>query len=228
VRTALFDLDGTLTDPGPGILRCVRHALERMGREAPPPAELRRFIGPPLGDSFRSVLGDASAAEQAVAHYRELYRAEGLYECAVLPGIPELLSTLAARGWRVGVATSKPAVFARTVVEHFQLARHLDFLEGSELDGSRVDKGEVIAHALRQHGLAPGGAVMVGDREHDVRGARRNGLPCIGVTYGYGSREELLAAGADAVVDSPAAVLAAVLGAGSEDPSIKRVAPRPR
>jgi len=204
-RAVLFDLDGTLTDPKPGITECIRHALRRLGRTPPHPDELLWCIGPPLTGNFARLLGteDSALIASAVALYRERFATVGLYENALYPGIPEALTRVRAAGWATYVATSKPHVFARRIVEHFGLADSFDAVYGSELDGTRVDKGDLIAYAIGEEKLTPARAVMVGDREHDVIGARRCGMRVIGVSYGYGAEAELRAHGADLIAPSP-------------------------
>lgn len=198
--TVLFDLDGTLTDPAEGITNSVAFALERFGVSVADRRELLPFIGPPLKESFMHFYGmDDARAEQAVADYREYFAPKGIFENAVYPGVADMLCALRAAGTRMVLATSKPEVFARQILEHFGLLEQFDAVCGSELDGRRTDKAEVIAEALRR---CPGEhPVMVGDRLHDVAGAKKNGLPCIGVLFGYGGREELQTAGADWLVE---------------------------
>lgn len=196
-QAVLFDLDGTLTDPAEGITRSVQYALRRMGCPVPDREALLPFIGPPLLDSFREFCGmEQAKAEEAVHHYRAYFSRQGIWENRVYPGIPELLCFLKEQGRTLILATSKPAVFAGKILERFELAPYFSLLSGSELDGARSRKDEVIAWALERAGLSPEEAVMVGDREYDVRGAAACGLPCVGVLYGYGSREELEQAGA--------------------------------
>jgi phosphoglycolate phosphatase len=209
----LLDLDGTLTDPRDGILRSLRHALTGLGAPCPADEALERFIGPPLQESLAEMLGPGRRGEvpRAVALYRERYGESGLFEAEVYPGITELLSSLAADGHRLFVCTSKPTVFAARVVRHFGLDRHLEGVYGSELDGARSDKRELLAHLLSHVGMPAERAVMVGDRKHDVLAARANGVRAIGVTWGYGSAAELRDAGADVLVDDPGDLLAAVV-----------------
>ena len=194
----LFDLDGTLTDPGEGITNSVAHALERLGRPVPPRQALYRFIGPPLCESFMDFCGlDRPGGLRAVELYREYYREKGIWENQVYAGIPELLAQLRSAGRKLLVATSKPEEFAHQILEHFHLSPYFDFVSGASMDSRRVRKADVIARALAHEGLTPGPElVMVGDREHDVLGAREAGLDCVGVLFGYGSRAELEAAGA--------------------------------
>lgn len=193
----LFDLDGTLTDPGVGIINSVRYALRQYGLDGDPQF-LRRFIGPPLVDSFMKYYGFGERqAKEAVAYYREYYGSRGIFENQLYPGIPELLQVLVERGKKLALATSKPTVYARQVLAHFQLDPYFadELIIGSYLDGRRTDKAEVIATALALLPPAKEKTVMVGDRKFDVEGARANGIAAIAVTYGYGERAELEAAG---------------------------------
>ena len=196
----LFDLDGTLTDPMIGITKSVRHALKHYGYEVEDLRELIPFIGPPLSESFEKFYGlSHEDAMEAVEIYREYYRPTGIFENDVYPGIPDLLRRLRDDGFSLYVATSKPEVFAKQIIEHFDLQEYFTLVGGSELDGGRVHKDEVIAYVLETCGISPDEAVMVGDREHDVLGAAGLGIPCIGVLFGYGSKEELERAGAAAL-----------------------------
>ncbi len=199
-----FDLDGTLTDPKTGITRCILFALQELGLDAPE-GELTWCIGPPLLESLESLVGPA-LAPQALTLYRERFAALGWLENAVYPGIVELLEHLVREGRPVYVATSKPLVYAERIVRHFGLGDHVLRVFGSELDGTRSDKAELLRFALEESD-AGSEATMIGDRRHDVVGAKANDLRSIGVTYGYGSRQELEAAGADAIAASPGAVL---------------------
>lgn len=200
----LFDLDGTLTDSAPGILNSVRYACRKLGLEMPSETTLRKFLGPPLIDSFRQLVGLSDAeADRAVSAFREYFPTKGIFENEVYPGIPALLADMKAAGKTVLIATSKPEEFAKRIMEHFNLAQYCDFICGATLDETRTDKAEVIAYALETAGITDKSrAVMVGDREHDVLGAKKNGLPCIGAVYGYGTAEELTAAGAAALADT--------------------------
>lgn len=204
-RAVLFDLDGTLTDPKPGITECIRHALSGLGRTPPPADELLWCIGPPLLRSFATLLDtdDPALTAGALALYRERFGTVGLYENALYPGIPEAVAAVRAAGCATYVATSKPHVYATRIVEHFALTPLFDRVYGSELDGTRVDKGDLIAHALAEERLDPTRVVMVGDREHDAIGARRCGVRTIGVRYGYGSEAELRASGVDRIAAAP-------------------------
>lgn len=199
-----LDLDGTLTDPRPGITRCVRHALTALGRAAPDEDALTKWIGPPLLRSFEEMLGDPALARRALALYRERFGSVGLYENSLYQGVPEMLERLRGSGFRLMLATSKPHVYASRIVGHFGLDRWVGRVFGAELDGTHGDKPSLLAHALASSGASPGRAVMLGDREHDVIGARANGLPCIGAAWGYGGAGELARAGAAALAATPA------------------------
>ncbi len=203
-----FDLDGTLTDPGQGITNAVRYALERWGIHVEDRRALYPFIGPPLVDSFmRFYSFSASDARAAVDVYREYFADRGIFENELYPGIPELLARLRGAGLKLVMATSKPEEFARRIAEHFGIAQYFDCIAGAAMDETRTQKWEVIEYALERCGNPDRGAVlMVGDREHDVLGAARCGIRCLGVLYGYGSRDELLAAGACAAVPTVEAV----------------------
>lgn len=202
--TILFDLDGTLSDPFEGISRSIGYALERLERPIVPDAILRTWIGPSLRSSFASVLnGDNVLVEQAMTLYRERYGPTGSIENQIYSGIPELLADLDVAGCTICLATSKPQIFARRILEHFGIAMYFTVIGGASLDTSRESKADVIAYVLSELPEAQhSSVVMVGDREHDVIGARQHDLPAIGVTYGYGSPTELLDAGAIAIADS--------------------------
>ncbi len=197
----LFDLDGTLTDPKAGIVGSIRHALDTLGCAAP--ADLEWCIGPPLRESF-AILLDSSDPDRiagAVSAYRERYAAIGMYENSVYDGVAELLASLSAMGYRVVVATSKPWFYAEQIVRHFGLAEFLGHVYGSELDGARSDKGELIGYILEREGVGAETVMMIGDRRHDLAGAFSQGVRAAGVAYGYGSLEEL--GGAEVVFGSP-------------------------
>ncbi len=200
----LFDLDGTLTDPSVGITNSVMYALRHMGVEPPERRTLYKFIGPPLMDSFAQEYGfSQEEARQAISWYREYFQDRGIFENAPYPGIADVLHALRGTGKRLLVATSKPEIFARRILERFGLIDAFEFVAGANLDETRTRKHEVIAYALETCGICEkDSAVMIGDREHDVLGARREGLDCIGVLYGFGSREELLGAGAIALAET--------------------------
>jgi phosphoglycolate phosphatase len=203
-RTILFDLDGTLTDPGIGITNSVMYALSKYGISVPDRSALYPFIGPPLWASFEKFYGFSEAeAKRAVEYYREHYSITGLFENAVYDGIDALLAVLEDSGKTLVVATSKPEVFAEQILEHFDLAKYFAFIGGSELDGTRVNKDQVIRYALEMSGVTDlSTAVMVGDREHDILGAKKVGITSAGVLFGYGSRSELENAGADFIAET--------------------------
>jgi phosphoglycolate phosphatase len=209
VKAVLFDLDGTLTDPREGITRSIAYALERMGHEPPPPEDLVFAIGPPLRASLARLIGNESrdAVERTLAHYRERFGDIGLFENAVYDGVPDALVALRAAGLPLYVATSKPRVYAERIVRHFSLDAHFVAVHGCELDGTREDKHDLIAHLLAHHGIRPEAAVMVGDRGVDMRAARHHGAGAVGVLWGYGSRDELLQAGAQTLLDTPGDLL---------------------
>ena len=199
-----FDLDGTLTDSRPGILNCMRHALTVMGLAVPPDEALIRFIGPPTQDAFRELLGssDPDLNTRAIAVYRERFAKLGMFENSVYPGILEGLGALTEAGFPMLVVTSKPEIFAQQIIDHFELRKFFGHVYGSELTGERGNKGELIAHVLASEGLTSADAWMIGDRLHDIRGAKRNGLRAAGVLWGYGDRDELTQAGADSIFAS--------------------------
>jgi phosphoglycolate phosphatase len=202
-----FDLDGTLTDPKPGITRSIQYALDKLGQQTiPTEDQLTWCIGPPLRASFVKMLGEASA-DLAVAHYRERFSDVGLYENAVYAGVGDVLTTLRQSGRRLFVATSKAHVFADRIIDHFDLRRHFERVFGAELDGTRADKSDLLAYALKTTSVDSSHAIMIGDRSHDMIGARNNGMQGIGVLYGYGSEQELIAAGASHLCATPRAVL---------------------
>jgi phosphoglycolate phosphatase len=200
---ALFDLDGTLTDPKAGITRSVQYALDKLGRPVPEANELTWMIGPPLIASFTKLLGGPEDAQEALRLYRERFGVTGLFENEVYAGIPALLRDLRQQGIRLFVATSKPHVYARRILEHFDLSQFFSDIYGSELDNRNADKRDLIRHILEQERFDPMDAVMIGDRKHDAIGAKANGLASIGVTWGYGSRQELLDAGVACLVEAP-------------------------
>jgi len=206
----LLDLDGTLTDAGPGIVNCIKYALDDMGIAHPDDATMRTFLGPPLAATFGQHFDMTSQQiDHAIEKYRERYHDVGLFENAVYDGIPELLSRLVGANLTLAIATSKPTYSATRILEHFELAQYLTFIGGADLAGERHDKASVIDHTmgeLRGMGRLDADAklIMIGDREHDVHGARAHGIDTIGVLWGYGSQEELIEAGAVQLAESPA------------------------
>ncbi len=203
-KNVLFDLDGTLTDPAEGITNSVAHALRRMGMTLPPREELLCYIGPPLTYGFTEYGGvPADMAETAVAYYREHFADKGLFENEIYDGVPELLRSLKDSGVGVYLATSKPTVFSKRILQHFDIAQYFDGIVGSELDGHRVDKTEVNRYVLDTYNIPRDSAVMIGDRKFDIAGALAEGIAAVGVSYGYGSTEELTETGAVIIADSP-------------------------
>ncbi|MBE6847341.1 MAG: HAD family hydrolase [Ruminococcus sp.] len=202
----LFDLDGTVTDSAEGILATARYTLAQFDILSPAEEQLRRFIGPPLQDSFREIFGFSEVeSRRAVEIYRSRYRTDGMFRGQVYAGIPQLLEQLCAMGRTLHIATCKPEPFAVQILEHLGLARYFAYITGAALDDSRRTKGEVIGCALERIGAPPKrDVVMIGDREHDVLGAKEHHVDCIGVLYGYGTREELEQAGASAIAATPA------------------------
>lgn len=209
-RPILFDLDGTLTDPKPGITLSIVHALEQLGRPAPEPDDLAWCIGPPIQESLAQILesDDEALIGQAVGHYRERFGQIGLFENEVYPHVRSMLTTLRDLGHRMFVATTKPTVYAEKIIRHFELHPLFSHVYGSEMDGTNARKGDLIRHIVHQEGLKH--AVMVGDRGQDMAGAKENELVAIGVLYGYGTREELTQAGADDLASTPSDVLLAI------------------
>ena len=215
-----FDLDGTLTDPKPGITRSIQYALGRLDHHAiPTEDELTWCIGPPLRASFVRLLGAEDHADRAVSLYRERFSDIGLFENAVYDGINEVLTALSQSGQRLFVATSKPHVFATRIVEHFGLRHHFEHVFGSELDGTRVDKSDLLQYALDIAAVDPARTLMIGDRSHDMIGAGNNGMTGIGVLYGYGSRDELIGAGALQVCAKPPAIPGCISRVFSAEPA---------
>ena len=211
-RTLLVDLDGTLTDNYLGISRSISHALAAMGAAPVGEDVLRQCVGPPLRQVFPQLLGtaDATIVETAIGHYRERFGSIGWAENVIYDGIPELLATLVGRGHALHLCTSKPQPYAERIVALFGFGAHLAGVYGADLAGSLDDKAHLVAHVLAREGLAADRCTMIGDRMHDVRAARRNGVRSIGVLWGYGSRAELESAGVDAIVATPEALLAEV------------------
>jgi phosphoglycolate phosphatase len=213
IRNLLFDLDGTLTDPAEGITRCYQFALEGLGRTPLQRAELLRFIGPPMRENFAAILGadDRELVERAVALYRERFARVGLYENEVYPGVREMLLALSVADFRLFVATSKVTEYSALILEHFRLAGFFVSVHGATPDGALDDKADLVARLLRVEEIDAAESVMIGDREHDIRAASRNGVRSVGVTYGYGSRAELDAAGANFICDTPSEVATVLL-----------------
>ena len=201
--TLLFDLDGTLTDSTEGIIKCLVHALERMGYEVP--GDMNKFLGPPLYRSFAEFCGmDSEQVNEAVRIFRERYSAVGLFENRVYDGIPEMLNRLAKGGKRIMVATSKPEVYAVRIFDRFGLSPFFEIVGGANINGTRNDKDEVIEYVLEKAGISDrSNVLMIGDRKQDVLGAHKTGLKCMGILWGFGSLEELTEAGADYIAGTP-------------------------
>ena len=204
-QSILFDLDGTLTDAAPGITNSVKYALSKFGIDETDDNKLRKFLGPPLISSFMEFYGfSKEKAQKAVEYYREYFVPHGIFENEVYSGIPKLLQKLKADGKTLIIATSKPETFAVQIAEHFEIDSYFDLIAGSNLDNTRSKKAQVIEYALKTLGILDRAhAVMIGDREHDIKGAKKTGLRSIGVLYGYASPGELENAGADFTANSP-------------------------
>lgn len=213
ISTVLFDLDGTLTDSGSGIINSVKYALKKAGREIPPEDELRKFIGPPLQEQFMKCceIEEKEAAEM-VGLYREYYQEKGIFDNWVYEGVMEMLKTLKEAGLTIVMATSKPEKFAKMIAEHFGFAKYFDLIGGACMNGARTKKQEVIQYVLGQCEEKDLEKIrMVGDRCYDIEGANREGIRAIGVLYGYGSKEELEEAGADGLAETPEEVVRVIL-----------------
>jgi len=194
IQNILIDLDGTLTDPKVGITTSARYGLEKVGHPISEDTNIDWIIGPPLKASLAKILNvdaDDTLAEQALMAYRERFAVTGLYENHVFEDVAETLAELKRRGYRLFLATAKPTVYAKQILEHFNLAQYFTEIYGSELNGDRTNKGELIQYILAQQGIQADQCIMVGDREHDIFGARHNGIESIAVKYGYGSEIEL-------------------------------------
>ena len=200
-----FDLDGTLTDSQEGIVRCIQHALAALDGPSYEDREISSYIGAPLHDVFLSLLNEhQKLAESAVVHYRERYDSIGIFENVVYQGIGEMLSELVGNDYRCFVVTSKPRVYAQRIIEHFHLGQYFDAIYGSELDGTNTIKADLIRHVIASEKLSPTEVVMIGDRHHDILGAKANETASIGVLWGYGTHEELSDCEADLLVNRPA------------------------
>lgn len=209
-KTILFDLDGTITDSGEGIINCVIYALERFGLPIPERDSLRYFVGPPLHESFIKQGIPAERAEEAVAVYRERYVPTGMFENSPYPGIREVLETLKSKGHTLYVASSKPEWMCIEILKHFNLDQYFEQICGATMDTSRTNKEAVIAYLIEQNGKTDN-MIMVGDTKFDVIGAKFHGILCIGVSWGYGTVEEMQEAGAASVVFSMEELLEALL-----------------
>ena len=211
LKYVLFDLDGTLTDPALGITNSIMHALRKMGREIPPRESLYAFIGPPLIPAFMNFLGmSEDEAKCALVHYREYFSEHGLFENTPYEGICRALEKVKNSGYRLAVATSKPEIFAIRIAEKFGLSEYFDCICGATLDETRTKKADVIAYALECLDASPAECIMIGDRHHDIDGAHENKIRALGVTWGYGSRDELASAGAEYIIDNVCDILCSI------------------
>ena len=202
-ETALFDLDGTLIDSGEGITNSVAYSLKKFGIDITDKSELYSFIGPPLHESYMKFYGfSEEKAKLAVEYYREYYRVKGIFENRIYEGVEALLQRLHDKGITLMVATSKPELFARQILEQLNLADYFTCIAGANMDQTMTKKAEVISYALITAGISDASkAIMIGDREHDILGAKAAGIDALGVLFGYGSYEELKNAGADYIVE---------------------------
>lgn len=204
LKYIFFDLDGTLTNPAEGITNSVAYALEYYGISVSDKTQLYKFIGPPLAQSFTDFYGfSPDKAKEAVEKYREYFADTGIFENKVYEHIPEVLEKLKNAGFSLAMATSKPEVFAKRIADKFELTKYFDFIGGSLLDNSRTDKGEVIEYVLKSLKADREKTIMVGDRSHDILGAKKCSLKSLGVLYGFGSLDELKNAGADYIAETP-------------------------
>ena len=209
-KAILFDLDGTLTESGEGITKCVQYALEKIGRPEEDLSKLEVFVGPPLMEQFMKYAKvDEETARKAVEYYRERYSTVGIFENRPYPGVENMLGELKRKGYRLAVASSKPEYFVLKVLDHFQLTEYFEEIAGSEMNGMRTSKSEVIEEVLKRLHMSEkrDQVLMIGDKEHDVLGAREAGLKCVAVSYGYGTEEELRNAEPLKIVNSTEEVL---------------------
>jgi len=207
ITNILFDLDGTLTDPAEGIVRCIQHSLTTLNYACPPPEELTRYIGPPLREAFISIANSSDEVfiERAVTVFRERFSTIGLFENTPYTDVLKMLNDLSS--FQLYVATSKPQVYAEKILCHFSLADHFIEIHGNDMEGRLDDKAELVKELLERRALRPEETIMVGDRKHDVIAAKKNGVASLGVTWGYGTKEELVNAGADYLCESPPEVV---------------------
>lgn len=210
IKNILFDLDGTLTDPKEGITRCLQYAMDNLSLPCPAPAELHVHIGPPIRNALSIIMKteDEELIEEALRVFRVRFSEIGLFENEVFAGVPEMLVALRASSRRLFIATSKPLVFTERIMDRFGLTKYFDGIYGSQLNGTLDDKGELIGHVISSASLSSDETLMVGDRMYDILGAKKNGCLSIGVTYGYGSEEELRDAGADLICGGPLEIAA--------------------
>ncbi len=209
----IFDLDGTVIKSDEGVINSVKYALSSLGEKMPDVPE-SYFIGPPLSYSFENFCGfKGEKITKALELYREYYTEKGIFQCKVYDGIPALLSELHKKGHILLVASSKPEVYVKQILERFDISKYFDFIGGAELDGSRNSKDDVLRYVLESAGIPRGAdTMMIGDRKYDIISAGKLGMTSLGVTYGYGTREELEQAGADYIVDTPEEALELLQG----------------
>lgn len=210
-KSILFDLDGTITDSAPGITNSIIYARKKWGLKPGTNADYYKFIGPPMPQSFEEYWGFSHEdAVRFLADYREYFSVKGLFENSVYPGVIDLLDALKSAGARLFIATTKPTGFSEQIAERFLFRDYFELVSGSHLNKTNT-KYAVIEHARKTCDIDMASAVMIGDRAHDVEGAHAHGIPCIGVTWGFGSREELRSAGADYITDTAEELLALLL-----------------
>jgi phosphoglycolate phosphatase len=213
IKNVFFDLDGTLTDPKEGIVKCIQYSLTGFGNPSLADSELQKFIGPPLRATFKTLLGsaDESLIEQAVSLYRERFSEIGIFENMVYPGIVDLLSALHERSIALYVVTSKPKIYAEMIINHFQLKRWFNGIYGPEMDGYLDNKSELVGFMLSDRKINPADVVIVGDRKEDIVAGKSNGIITIGVTYGFGDKQEIIESCPDYICNSPSDIYTAVL-----------------
>lgn len=210
----IFDLDGTIVMSHPGIINSLKYALTKLNLKTPPDEELYSRIGPPLTDSFRDLGVPEGGEDNAIKIYREYYSEKGLFECKIYDGIPNQLKLLKNAGKTILLATSKPKAFAERILKHYDLIDYFSFIAGSNFDQTMTDKAELIRHTLKSVGGVPGrNAIIIGDRKHDINGAKQTGIASAGVLYGYGTEEELTEYGADIIVPRPEDIYPLILKA---------------
>ncbi len=212
-KAVLFDFDGTLADSSEGIFKSLLYAFECDGKPAPDEATLRKFIGPPIYDSFKTLFGYADdKIDYMIEKYRERYRKTGYSETRIYDGIPALLKALRESGIKIATASSKPTVFIEKILQENGLQAYFDYIGGTQFDNISADKSVVLQNAMDALGVTARETVMVGDRLFDIRGAKRVGVPCIAVLYGFGSRAEFIEHGAEYIVETPAEIKTLLLG----------------
>jgi len=214
LKNVLFDLDGTLTDPTKGIVRCMQYALDQLGRPCPDELELRSYIGVPIRPIFERLLNSdkKDLVEEAVRFYRERFLKVGLFENMVYPGITELLALLHENSYRLYLVTLKPKVYAERIVKHFSLSQWFSDVLGPTLDEYSPDKTQLVESTLTNLMLVPENTVMIGDRKEDIIAGKSNGTVAIGVTYGYGSEEEIVNSAPDYICNSPREIQQVIMG----------------